>query len=494
MRATEFINEEINPDIRDPRFSHTQQIGDYTYTAVLEPDRFHKADLFVIRCFDGDKRIGLVKFYTTLGDSLSSAITVVDPEYQQKGIASTMYAYARMLGNTIEPSKTQLPPGKKMWKSWKKSGDAKHLMKEDANTTTIAQLYNGNYPDRDETFWDYVSPSEFNTPLTVQTLARHKVLITLLGQYRAEHIDEITDRLDDEQQEIVQSYINDPALASKIIVVADDRIIDGNHRALAAAIKGVPINYVDLADLEETDEIDEGWKDWAAGAAMGAAALGASPEAIAKKPVAKPAIYAPAAKAVAKPAIYAPAAKAVAKPAPAKDQPEQSYNILSNNTNTELIMQKAAKAAGMKGSELAQFLAQTKHESWDFSRLKEKPKSKDYFARKYDPVYAPITAKKLGNIKPGDGAKFHGRGFIQLTGRDNYRMAGTALNLPLLDKPELAARPDIAAKIALWYWKTRVKPYVTNFNDTEAVTKAINPALMGLDDRESNFIDYKRIL
>lgn len=137
------------------------------------------------------------------------------------------------------------------------SNEAKHLMKEDANTTTLAQLYDGDYPDRDEMFWDYVSPNEFNTSLSIQTLPRNKVMIMLLSQYRVEHVDELTDILDDDQKEIVQSYTNDPQLSSKVIVLAGDRIIDGNHRALAAAIKGVPINYVDLADLYETDEIDE---------------------------------------------------------------------------------------------------------------------------------------------------------------------------------------------------------------------------------------------
>jgi len=131
MRANEFINEEINPDILDPRFSHKQKIGDYTYTAALEPDRFHKADLFVIRCYDRNKMIGQAKFYTTFGDSLVSALTTVQWEYQRLGIASTMYAYARMLGNTIEPSDEQLTPGRKMWQAWKRSGDAQHLMKED---------------------------------------------------------------------------------------------------------------------------------------------------------------------------------------------------------------------------------------------------------------------------------------------------------------------------------------------------------------------------
>ena len=131
---------------------------------------------------------------------------------------------------------------------------AKEFLTE--SKTTLNNMYRGHFPDRDDQFWDYASPHEFDKPLTIQTLQRHNVMITLLGQYRVEHIDEITDMLDDEQQAIVQSYMNDPTLASKVIVVADGRIIDGNHRALAAAIKGVPINYVDLAELEE-EPIDE---------------------------------------------------------------------------------------------------------------------------------------------------------------------------------------------------------------------------------------------
>jgi hypothetical protein len=45
------------------------------------------------------------------------------------GIASTMYAYAKMLGNDVRPSTVQMPGGKAMWKAWRKSGAAKHLMK-----------------------------------------------------------------------------------------------------------------------------------------------------------------------------------------------------------------------------------------------------------------------------------------------------------------------------------------------------------------------------
>ena len=179
------------------------------------------------------------------------------------------------------------------------------------------------------------------------------------------------------------------------------------------------------------------------------------------------------------------------QPTPQKSEP---INMLSNHPQHEALLQRAAKSAGIKGTELAQFMAQTNHESWDFSRLKEKGMGKGYFAKKYDPKYAPKTAKILGNKNVGDGEKYHGRGFIQLTGRDNYRMAQDALNIPLLQQPELAERPDIAAKIAIWYWQTRVKPHINNFNDTKAVTQKINPAMRGLQDRHAKFMDYKNIL
>jgi hypothetical protein len=124
-----------------------------------------------------------------------------------------------------------------------------HEFITETTSTTLAQLYDGKYPDRDESFWDYVRPGEFELPLTIETLPRHRLMIQLLGQYRVEHIDEIVDMLDDDQQEIVDRYRSDPNLGNKIIVLADNRIIDGNHRALAAALNGSSIKYVDLAEL-----------------------------------------------------------------------------------------------------------------------------------------------------------------------------------------------------------------------------------------------------
>lgn len=259
----------------------------------------------------------------------------------------------------------------------------------------------------------------------------------------------------------------------------------------ASIVKPAPkFTAVEWAIMEGGGSLDEGWKDVAAAGALATGlafgAPGADAKPVPKKPV--PTQIKPSAQT---PAVKAPAAKVAAKAAPKVDN--VATNGLSMNSAPEHALQRAALKAGIKGTELAQFMAQTRHESADFSRMKEIG-GKSYFAKLYDPKASPKTAKILGNTKVGDGIRYHGRGFIQITGRDNYRMAGEALGLPLEQKPELAATPAVAAKIAVWYWQTRVKPYVSNFADTAAVTKKINPAMRGLQDRHAYFQDYKRII
>lgn len=71
-----------------------------------------------------------------------------------------------------------------------------------------------------------------------------------------------------------------------------------------------------------------------------------------------------------------------------------------------------------------------------------------YFRRMYDIQGArPHVARRLGNTQPGDGVKFCGRGYVQLTGRANYTKAGRLLNVDLVNNPDLAMRPHIAAAI-----------------------------------------------
>lgn len=69
--------------------------------------------------------------------------------------------------------------------------------------------------------------------------------------------------------------------------------------------------------------------------------------------------------------------------------------------------------------------------------------------QEYEPPSA--KAKGLGNTESGDGLKFRGRGLIQVTGKANYAICGLALNLPLIERPELLQQPDNAALSAAWF-------------------------------------------
>jgi putative chitinase len=257
-------------------------------------------------------------------------------------------------------------------------------------------------------------------------------------------------------------------------------------------------------------DVEEGWKDWVAGATLGAATLGANAGNIVQQPVEKgDTVYSIARQNDTTPAVLyklngfdqntklqlgqmvkvpdtaeeeTPQAK---KPQVKKDEP------ITINAHEKFLI-KTATAAGIKGTELAAFLSQVAHESHDFKSMVEYGGSLDF--RKYDPKYAPRKAKILGNTKAGDGAKYKGRGYIQITGRYNYGIAGKAIGIDLVNNPKLAEKPSVAAKIAIWYWKLRVQPNVDDFSNVRDVTKPINPGLRGLEDRESNFDDYKTIV
>ena len=91
---------------------------------------------------------------------------------------------------------------------------------------------------------------------------------------------------------------------------------------------------------------------------------------------------------------------------------------------------------------LAYMLATVQHETAaTMQPIRER--GGDAYFRKYE------GRQDLGNVQRGDGVKYHGRGYVQLTGRANYSKAGRLLGVDLLGNPDLAMRPDIAAKIML---------------------------------------------
>lgn len=172
-----------------------------------------------------------------------------------------------------------------------------------------------------------------------------------------------------------------------------------------------------------------------------------------------------------------PAAQVKTEAAPAL--PKLSSNAEANRS----VLVKAMDAAGFTNpKERAAFMAQMDHESKGFKSMEEEGNSK-YFA-KYD------NKKKLGNTAKGDGEKYKGRGFIQLTGKANYTTYGKRLGINLVDNPELAADPETAAKIALMYWSDRKLGEKARAGDFDGVTRGINGGLNGKADRDQKYAMY----
>jgi predicted chitinase len=121
----------------------------------------------------------------------------------------------------------------------------------------------------------------------------------------------------------------------------------------------------------------------------------------------------------------------------------------------------------------AAFVAQLAHESGGFRYNEEIASGSAYEGR-----------RDLGNTQPGDGVRFKGRGFIQVTGRANYEAAGKALGLPLTTQPELAAKPENAARIAAWFWKSRGLNGPAEAGKFDDVTRRINGGLNGKASRD----------
>jgi predicted chitinase len=175
-----------------------------------------------------------------------------------------------------------------------------------------------------------------------------------------------------------------------------------------------------------------------------------------------------------------PSSTPVKKPNAPQAKPAAKPYVPVTNSPFEISIRRAAIGAKLLGAELTAFMAQCAHESAGFSTTKEFADGSQYEGR-----------KDLGNIYPGDGVKYKGRGFIQITGRVNYTEAAKALGIDLVNRPELAEKPDIAIKVSIWFWKNKVRPKISNFNNTKAVTRSVNGGLNGLASREKFTKSFK---
>lgn len=99
---------------------------------------------------------------------------------------------------------------------------------------------------------------------------------------------------------------------------------------------------------------------------------------------------------------------------------------------------------------LAYLLATAHHETDRTIRPIREYGGTAYFTRRYDPPPGgenPRIARDLGNTRPGDGARYRGRGFVQLTGRRNYADWTRRLGIDLVGNPDLALEPGVATRI-----------------------------------------------
>ena len=151
----------------------------------------------------------------------------------------------------------------------------------------------------------------------------------------------------------------------------------------------------------------------------------------------------------------------------------------------------------------AAFIGQCAHESMNFTKLEENlnysaealmktwpsrfptMEVAQQYARNPEKIANKVYGGRMGNgtEETGDGWLYHGRGLIQLTGKDNYTLAGDALNMDFLHSPDYVLVPKYAALTAGWYWNKRQLNKEADAKDYTGMTKKINGGTIELDDR-----------
>ena len=166
---------------------------------------------------------------------------------------------------------------------------------------------------------------------------------------------------------------------------------------------------------------------------------------------------------------------------------------------------------------LSHFLAQAGHESGNFRLVKENLNYsakglmgifKKYFPnealaksyeRKPEKIANKVYGGRMGNgdEASGDGAKFCGRGYIQLTGKTNYQAFFKSMELDVNSDPTLVATKYALASAA-WFWSKNGLNKLADGGATEAVvtsiTKRVNGGTIGLDDRIKHFKEFYALL
>jgi putative chitinase len=180
-----------------------------------------------------------------------------------------------------------------------------------------------------------------------------------------------------------------------------------------------------------------------------------------------------------------------------------------------MIPDTAAKFGINTPLRLAHFLAQCGHESGGFrvtqENLNYSAKGLNGIFRKYFPTEAAAAAyarqpqkiankvygNRMGNgpESSGEGFKFRGRGYIQLTGKQNYTAFGKAINEDIATNPDLVAT-KYPLLSAAWFFSKNCLTKCKDASDASvlAVTKCVNGGTIGLEDRKKHINEALHIL
>ena len=118
------------------------------------------------------------------------------------------------------------------------------------------------------------------------------------------------------------------------------------------------------------------------------------------------------------------------------------------------------------------------------------------FANNPQKLANKVYAGRMGNgdAASGDGFRFRGRGFIQITGRDGYRNVGRHAGLDLENNPDLAGDVENHLAVACGFWTWKDLNPLCDARDFKAVTKKINGGTVGLEDRMAWLAKVRRVL
>lgn len=155
---------------------------------------------------------------------------------------------------------------------------------------------------------------------------------------------------------------------------------------------------------------------------------------------------------------------------------------------------------------IAMFMAQIGHES---GGLKRKEENLNYSANRLSQVFPKyfrnvdpneyahnpeaianrVYGNRMGNgpEETGDGYRYRGRGFIQLTGKNNYQAFADEMEMTVEDAAEYLSTPEGAAMSAAWFWDMRNLNYDSDRGDVFTVTKKINGGTIGLKERQDYY-------